>query len=185
MLKEMKFFMSFPWHYDLCGIISEMRVKNKNIPYVHESRPEVEKFANQIVWKPNTLVKEEQQDPPATISQTTTPQVLKEKRPSQDLSPLVTEVSSEEFQLHTKRSKTIPALDPTGEKEVPSTTVTKVDRLPLSASLHHIITSALPKKYTDSPSTTQPRKVGPKLSIFEKYDLIKKMNQTLTSSTCT
>jgi hypothetical protein len=48
MLREMKFSMSFPWHYDPCGIISEMRVKNKNIPYVHESRPEVEKFANQI-----------------------------------------------------------------------------------------------------------------------------------------
>jgi hypothetical protein len=42
----MKFFLSFPWHYDPCGIISEMRVKNKNIPYIHVSRPEIEKFAN-------------------------------------------------------------------------------------------------------------------------------------------
>jgi hypothetical protein len=32
--------------------------------------------------------------------------------------------------------------------------------------------------------TTQPGKGGPKLSIFEKYELIKKKNQTLTSSTC-
>jgi hypothetical protein len=101
------------------------------------------------------------------------------------LSPPVTEVSSEEFQLHTKRSKTISAPDLTGEKEVSSTTVTKVDKTPLNASLHHIITSALPKKSTDTPSTTQPGKVGLKLSIFEKYDLIKKRNQTLTSSTCT
>jgi hypothetical protein len=46
MLREMKFSMSFPWHYDPYGIISEMRVKNKNIPYVHEVRSEVEKFAN-------------------------------------------------------------------------------------------------------------------------------------------
>jgi hypothetical protein len=46
LLKEMKFFMSFPWHYDPCGIISEMRVKNKNIPYAHEARPKVKKFAN-------------------------------------------------------------------------------------------------------------------------------------------
>jgi hypothetical protein len=46
LLKKMKFFMSFTWHYDPCGIISEMRIKNKNISYVHESRPEVEKFAN-------------------------------------------------------------------------------------------------------------------------------------------
>jgi hypothetical protein len=107
LLKEMKFFMNFTWHYDPCGIISEMRVKNKNIPYVHESRPKVEKFANQTVWEPNTLVEVEQQDPPVTVSQTTTPQVSKEKRPRQDLSPPVTEVSSEEFQLHTKRYKTI------------------------------------------------------------------------------
>jgi hypothetical protein len=56
LLKEMKFSMSFPWHYDPCRIISEMRVKNKNIPYIHESRPEIEKFANQIAWEPNTLV---------------------------------------------------------------------------------------------------------------------------------
>jgi hypothetical protein len=89
--------MSFPWNYNPCGIISEMRVKNKNIPYVHESRPEVEKFTNQKAWEPNTLIEVEQQDPPATVSQTTTPQVPKEKRLRQDLSPPVTEVSSEEF----------------------------------------------------------------------------------------
>ena len=81
LLKEMNFSMSFPWHYDPCGIISEMRVKNKNIPYVHEARLEVEKFANQIVWEPNTLVEVEQQGPLATVSQTTTPHVPKEKRP--------------------------------------------------------------------------------------------------------
>jgi hypothetical protein len=33
-----------------------MRVKNKNISYVHTSRPEVEKFTNQTEWEPNTLV---------------------------------------------------------------------------------------------------------------------------------
>jgi hypothetical protein len=97
LLKEMKFFVSFTWHYDPCGIISEMRIKNKNIPYVHISRPEVEKFANQTEWEPNTLVETEQQDLPVTVSQTTTPQAPKEKRPRQDLSPPVTEVSSEEF----------------------------------------------------------------------------------------
>jgi hypothetical protein len=73
MLREMMFSMSFPWHYDPCGIISEMRVKNKNIPYVHVSRPEVEKFTNQTAWEPNTLIEVGQQDPPTTVSQTTTP----------------------------------------------------------------------------------------------------------------
>jgi hypothetical protein len=42
MLREMRFFLSFPWHYDPCGIILEMRVKNKNISYVHEAKPEIE-----------------------------------------------------------------------------------------------------------------------------------------------
>jgi hypothetical protein len=184
MLREMKFSMSFPWHYDPCGIISEMRVKNKNIPYAHEARPEVEKFPNQTVWEPNTLVEVEQQDPQATLSQTTMPQVLKEKTSRQDLSPPITEVSSEEFQKHTKRPKTVASPGPTGEKEALSTTVTKVGIPPFGLSLHKVITPAFSKKSTDSPLNTQPGKVGPKLRIFEKYELIKKRNQTLTNSTC-
>jgi hypothetical protein len=74
-----------------------MRVKNKNIPYVHVSKPEIEKFANQIVWVPATLVEVEQQVPPTTVPPTTTPQVPKEKMPRQDSSPPITKVSSEEF----------------------------------------------------------------------------------------
>jgi hypothetical protein len=64
----MKFFVSFTWHYDPCGIILEIRIKNKNIPYIHEPRPEVEKFANQTGWEPNTLVETKQQDIPVTVS---------------------------------------------------------------------------------------------------------------------
>jgi hypothetical protein len=43
----------------------------------------------------------------------------------------------------------------------------------------------LPKKTTHTPPMNQPGKTGPKLSIFEKYDLIKKKNQTLTNNTYT
>jgi hypothetical protein len=68
LLKEMNFFVSFTWHYDPCGIISEMRITNKNILYVHESRPEVENFSNQIGWEPNTLVETEQQELLVTVS---------------------------------------------------------------------------------------------------------------------
>jgi hypothetical protein len=115
----------------------------------------------------------------------TTPHVPKEKRPRQDLSLPIIEVSSEEFQLHTKRPKTIAFPGLTGEKEALSTTVTKVGIPPFSSSLHKVITPALPNKSTNSPVNTQPSKVGPKLSTFEKYELIKKRNQTLTNSTCT
>jgi hypothetical protein len=73
LLKEMKYEVSFLWHYDPCRIISEMRVKNKNVPYVHIPKLEIERFVNQTEWEPNTLEEIEQLDPSVTISQTTTP----------------------------------------------------------------------------------------------------------------
>jgi hypothetical protein len=152
LLKEMKFFVSFTWHYDLCRIISEMRIKNKNIPYVHISRLEVENFSNQTEWEPNTLVETEQQDLPVTVSQTTTPQAPKEKRPRQDLSPPVIEVSYEEFRLHTKRPKASSVPDTAGENGILSTPTLEVDwSLLLCISSKQIIASILPKKPTDTP----------------------------------
>jgi hypothetical protein len=182
-LKEMKFEVSFLWHYDPCGIISEMRVKNKNVPYVHISKPEIERFVNQMEWEPNTLEEIEQQDPSVTISQTTTPQAPKEKRPRKDTSPSVTEVSAEVFQLHTKRPKSSHETDTAGERGAQSTTTMKGDQSPLVTSNKQIMSTVLSKKPTDTSLADQPSKGGPKLSIFEKYDLIKKRNQTLTSST--
>jgi hypothetical protein len=58
----------------------------------------------------------------------------------------------------------------------------EVDRLLLTTSNKQIMTTMLPKKPRDTPPANQSRKLGPKLSIFEKYDMIKKKNQTLTSS---
>ena len=46
---------SFPWNYDPQGILSKLRVKCKLTPFIHESKPEIEKFANQIEWVENTL----------------------------------------------------------------------------------------------------------------------------------
>jgi hypothetical protein len=55
LLKEMKFHISSPWHYDPCGIIAEMRFKNKSSPYAHVPKPEIEKYMNQTEWEANTL----------------------------------------------------------------------------------------------------------------------------------
>jgi hypothetical protein len=52
----------------------------------------------------------------------------------------------------------------------------EVDRSLLSTRNKEIMTTMLPKKLTDTPPVNQPRKKRPKLSIFEKYDLIKKKN---------
>ena len=113
----------------------------------------------------------------------TTPQVPKEKRPRKDTSPSITKVSSKEFQLYTKRPKTSQAPDTVGERGMQSTTTMEVDQSVLGTRSKQIMTILLPKKPTDTPPANQPSKMGPKLSIFEKYDLIKKKNQTLTSST--
>jgi len=45
------------------------------------------------------------------------------------------------------------------------------------------MTTVFPKRPTDTPSSNQSSEIGPKLSYFEKYDLIKKKNQMLTSNT--
>jgi hypothetical protein len=160
-----------------------MRVKNKNIPYVHESKPEIEKFTNQTVWVPDTLVEVEQQVPLTTVLPNSTPQVPKEKRPRQESSSPVTELSSEEFQLHTKRPKTVTVPSPTGEIEIQLTTVVKPIIPPFRTVVHKEITPVVPNKSSSSPLDTQSSKTGPKLSIFKKYEMIKKKNQTLTTNT--
>jgi hypothetical protein len=136
----MKFVTSFPWHYDPHGIISEMRVKNKNAPYVHEPRPEIEQFANRTEWEPDTLedvepvVREEQQGPSTSALPTTTPQVLKEKRPRQESSSPMIEVSREEFQIHSKKPKTIPTVGTTVGASTLTTTGEKQLTSPLGSS---------------------------------------------------
>ena len=54
-LKEMKFSISFSWHYDPSSVIAETRLKNKISPYTHVPKPKIEKFMNQTKWKMNTL----------------------------------------------------------------------------------------------------------------------------------
>jgi hypothetical protein len=189
LLREMKFTTSFPWHYDPHGIISEMRVKNKNAPYVHEPRPEIEKYANQTEWEPDTLedvepvVREEQQGPSTSALPATTPQVLKEKRPRQESPPLVTEVSMEEFQTHSKKPKITSTIGTTVEATTLTTTVTTTGDKQFTSSFGSSQHKEVTVKTRDSPLDTPPSKTGPQLGIFEKYDLIKKRNQSLTSST--
>ena len=118
-----------------------MRVKNKNVPYVHTPKPEIEKFENQTEWESNTLVEMEQQYPLIIISQTTTPRVLKEKIHRKDTSPSISEVSAEDFQLHTKRPKTSHTPDMTGEKEIQCTATMKDDRSLLSTRNKQIMST--------------------------------------------
>jgi hypothetical protein len=188
LLKEMKFPTSFVWHYDPYGIISDMRLKNKTGPYAHEPRPEIEKFANQTEWEPDTLedvepvVRTEQQGPSTSALPASTPQTLKEKRPRQESSPPVTEVSTEEFQIHSKKLKTSSTVGTTAEATTVTTTVTSTGTKQFTSSFGSSQLKEVTVKTRDSPLDTPSSKTGPQLGIFEKYDLIKKRNQSLTSS---
>jgi hypothetical protein len=86
--------------------------------------------------------------------------------------------------LHAKNPRTAPTTCTKVEQEITTTTVAspgvKPISLPFGLSQHKEMVKKL--KTTDSPLDTPPSKAGPKLGIFEKYDLIKKKNQTLTSS---
>jgi hypothetical protein len=105
-----------------------------------------------------------------------------EKRPRQESSPPVTEVSTEEFQIHSKKLKTISTAGTTAEATTLTTTVTTTGAKQFPSSFGSSQLKEVTVKSTDSPLDTPPSKTGPQLGIFEKYDLIKKRNQSLTSS---
>jgi hypothetical protein len=98
--------MSFTWNYDPFGVILELRVKQRSTPYAHIQKPEVEKYMYQTKWQENTLLETEEQPPPVTASHINTPQIQTKKRARKEVSPSVTEVSGEDFQVHKKRAKT-------------------------------------------------------------------------------
>ena len=93
-------------------------------------------------------------------------------------------MSSEEFESHSKKPRTAPTTGVTVEQESPLTTVTttgaKQLSFPFGSSQHKEGIKEI--KSSGSPLDTPPSQTGPKLGIFEKYDLIKKKNQTLTNN---
>lgn len=44
------------WQYDPNVVIKKLRLKFKLIPFMHESKPDIEKYANQSDWLENTLI---------------------------------------------------------------------------------------------------------------------------------
>ena len=55
-LSEYHFQESFKWNYDPQGLLSAIRVKCKLQPFIHDPKPGIKKFANQIEWVENILV---------------------------------------------------------------------------------------------------------------------------------
>jgi hypothetical protein len=154
LLQDMKFRKSFPWHYDPCGIIAETRLKNKISPYAHVPKPEIEKFMNQTEWEENTLTDTKQQPSPVSISQEITPQVPIEKIPRHEVSPSVTEVSTEDFQVYRKRPKTSHTPDRFGGEETQSTIIMERHNSPLFSGSQQTMSTSSSKKQTHTTLST-------------------------------
>ena len=79
-LQEFKFSESFKWNYDPLGVIGKIKIKFKLTPFVHESKPDIEKHSNHSEWFENTLKEVEKQGDTSSILQTPTPQDRNSKR---------------------------------------------------------------------------------------------------------
>ena len=162
----MKFNIIFSWHYDPCGIIAETRLKNKISPYAHVPKPEIEKFMNQTEWEMNTLGDSEQQPPSTSVSQTITPQVSAEKRPRKEVSLLVTEVSTKDFRVYRKNTKTNHTPERSRGEETQSTIAVEGENSPFFSSSHKMMSTSSSKNQVDTTLTTQPSQGSAGLSIF-------------------
>jgi hypothetical protein len=92
-------------------------------------------------------------------------------------------VSSEDFQVYKKKPKTSHTTDRLGKEETQSTTIVEGEHSPLFSSSQQMISTSSSKKQKNTTFTSQPSQGSAKLSIFEKYDLIKKKNKMLTNNT--
>ena len=101
---------------------------------------------NQTEWEINTLKDTEPKPPLAIISQTTTPQIPKEKILRKDVLPSVTEVSAKDFQVYKKRPKTSHTTDRSGEEETQSTIVVEGEHSPLFSSSQKIMSTSSSNK---------------------------------------
>ena len=67
----MKFSDSFKWQYDPLGVINKLRLKFNLSPFMHDSKLDIETFANQLEWLENTLMDMEKQMDTSSILHTT------------------------------------------------------------------------------------------------------------------
>jgi hypothetical protein len=95
----------------------------------------------------------------------------------------VSEVSAEDFWVYRKNPKTSHTSDISRGEDTQSTTVVEGENSPLFSSIHQMMSTSSSKKKIDTTLTTQPSQGSTRLSIFEKYNLIKKNNEMLTTNT--
>jgi hypothetical protein len=92
------------------------------------------------------LLDTEKQPSPPNISHTITPQVQLEKRARKEISPSVTELSAEDFQVYKKRTKASHTPDMSKEEETQSTIVMEGPHSSVVSGSQHIVSTSSSKK---------------------------------------
>jgi hypothetical protein len=85
--------------------------------------------------------------------------------------------------VYKKSPKASHTTNRSGEEKTQSTIVVQGENSPPFSGIQQMMSTSSSKNHTDTSLTTQPSQESAKLSIFEKYDLIKKKNEMLTSHT--
>jgi hypothetical protein len=109
--------------------------------------------------------------------------LLTEKRTRKDVSPSITKVLAEDFQVYRKRPKTSHTPDRSREEETQSTTVMEGTISSLFLGSQQMMSTSSSKKQTDTTLSTKSSQEPARLNIFEKYNLIKKKKEMLTNNT--
>jgi hypothetical protein len=129
------------------------------------------------------LLETKQYPSPANISHTSTPQVQTKKRARKEVSPLVTKVSNEYFQVYRKRKKTSHTPDMFREGETQSTIVMEGPHSSTFSGKQHIVSTSSSKKQVDTTLSVESSHEPTRSSIFYKYKMIKQRNEILNRST--
>jgi hypothetical protein len=109
--------------------------------------------------------------------------VPSEKIPRKEVSPSVTEVSADDFQVYRKGPKTIHAPGRSSGEETQSTTIMEGENSPFSTGSQQTMSTSSSRKQGDTILTTKDAQEPAGLNIFDKYNLIKKKNEMLTNDT--
>jgi len=190
----MKFSNNFKWQYDPLGVINKLRLNFKLSPFMHESRPGIEKYANQLEWLENTLIDMEKQMDTSSILHTPTLQDRNSKRTREEGSCSNKDTTDDRFEImYMKKLK----INPINEQEETVETVEIVQIIDTYTVVKESTTPAASGE-THQPSTSNTQIIQKQISIEvssskklvdkekyikEKYRAIKLRNEALKVET--
>ena len=154
----MKFSSSFKWQYDPLGVIKKLRLKFKLIPFMHESRVDIEKYANQSEWLEDTLIDMGKQMDTSSILHTPALQDKNEKRTREEGSCSNKDTTDVIFEIMYRKK---PKLNLVNEQEQIVETLQIID----TGIVLREKTAPIVSEETHQPSTSNPQIIQKQHSI--------------------